>query len=211
LRFITQRLGQQSKWRNRSQICPLCRISLLARILPRWPQREAVAPKQTSARGCIWPLRARRLRLVVPEASSSLCKQLGVPRRERLRQLLFKPPAKVPQRPRFSLVRYGESVRIGEATDELEEHKGLIGTQLKVNGLPRLLIHARRIVDVPESRPSPTTAAGRWRPTGSQAPHTSNRAIRPNSTVAIVQRSAHIWEVQAKLPAVRSFSSFDLR
>ena len=74
--------------------------------------------------------------------------------------MLFKPPAKVPQRPRLRLVRYGELVRIGEATDELEEHKGLIGTQLKVNGLLRLLIHARRIADVPESRPSPKTAAG---------------------------------------------------
>lgn len=72
-----------------------------------------------------------------------LCEQLRVVRRERLRQLLLKPPAEVPQHPRLGFVPYGELVRIGEATGELEEHKGLISTQLKVNGLLRLMAHTR--------------------------------------------------------------------
>ena len=91
-------------------------------------------------------------------------KQLGVPRRERLRQLLLETPAQAPQRLLLRLVRNGELVRISEATDELEKHKGLIGTQLKVNRLLRLLIHARRIADVPESRRRSKTADGRVPP-----------------------------------------------
>lgn len=103
--------------------------------------------------GQLLAARGRRLSLAVPEASSSLSKQLRVPRREGLRQLLFKLSAKVPQRPRLGLVRYGELVRIAEATDELEEHKGLIGTQLKVNRLLRVLIYARTIADWPKAAP----------------------------------------------------------
>jgi hypothetical protein len=114
-----------------------------------------------NSNGGSWRLGGDRLRIVVSKARSSLCKQLGVPRRERLRELFFQPPAQVPQGSSLRLVRDGQLVRIGEATDEFEEHKSLIGTQFKLNGLLRLLIHARSIAEVPESRLSPKTAAGR--------------------------------------------------
>ena len=87
-----------------------------------------------------------------------LCEQLRVVRRERLRQLLLKSPAEVPQHPRLGLVSYGELVRIGEATGKLEEHKGLIGTQLKVNGLLRLMAH----LEESPTRNQPLATGNSW-------------------------------------------------
>jgi hypothetical protein len=83
----------------------------------------------------------------------------------------------------------GELVRIGEATGELEEYKCLIGAQLKVNGLLRLMTHTRG--SPPETSRSRPAGSGRVLPESGQVDRNAADPKQSSETSGSVFERGH--------------------